>query len=74
MNIDIIFIRVNIYPGPEEGGYSSFITSFIFSGSLFTWRQPYPTILAKVTIYPARFIAIIYIRPMNFCLDIAKIL
>jgi hypothetical protein len=47
----LIFIRVNIYPGPGEGGLQLIITPFILSESLFT-LQPYPRILAEVTIYP----------------------
>jgi hypothetical protein len=42
---DLIFIRVNIYLGPGEGGSLLTFNPFILSGSLFTLR-PYPTILA----------------------------
>jgi hypothetical protein len=48
---DLNFIRVNIYPGPGEGGSLLIFYPFILSGSLFTLR-PYPTILEEVTIYP----------------------
>jgi hypothetical protein len=48
---NLIFIRVNIYPGPGEGGSRLIFYLFILSGSLFT-LGPYPTILAEVTIYP----------------------
>jgi hypothetical protein len=49
---------VIIYPeGGGKGAFNSFFNPFILSGSIFTLR-PYPTILAKVTIYPARFITL----------------
>ena len=77
---DLIFIRVNIYPGPGEGG-----SLLIF----------YPIHFIRVTIYPASLPhnisrghylpcttyclvlacikAIIHIRPLRFCHDLANI-
>jgi hypothetical protein len=55
-NIDIIFIRVSFCPRPER---------LIFDPSILSWSlftlQPYPTIIAEVTIYPARFAALFWI-------------
>jgi hypothetical protein len=48
---DLILIRVNIYPGPGEGGSQLIFKPIILSGSLFS-LQPYLTTLEEVTIYP----------------------
>jgi hypothetical protein len=46
---DLIFIRVNIYPGPGEGGFM--LTCLIYQGHYFI-LQPYLTALAEVPNYP----------------------
>ncbi len=51
-----------------EGVHCLFFKTFILSGSLYT-PQSYPTILADVTIYPARFTALLWHVPYYFTID-----
>jgi hypothetical protein len=55
---DLIFM-VQYLPRASGWGLSTFLNPLTLAGSLLT-LQPYPTILAMVTIYPARFTALFW--------------
>ncbi len=63
--IFIIFIGVNIYPWPRKGGLQLISKPNNLTGSLFT-PPLYTTILAEVTLYPARFTTMFWLlsRPL----------
>ncbi len=61
---DLIFM-VQYLPRASGWGLSTFLNPLTLAGSLLT-LQPYPTILAMVTIYPARFTALFRLVSRQF--------